>query len=55
LIEHSLEQSFGRSRRNTSLAELKHLSALASDLDAHAYDFRADEVDVRHEQAQKSR
>jgi hypothetical protein len=47
-IKHSLKQGLRGSRWNAGLLELLHFLPLAPNLDAHAFDFGPDKVEVRH-------
>jgi hypothetical protein len=47
-VEHPLQQGFGGAGSDTSLLQLQNLLALPADLDAHAFDFGSDVIEVRH-------
>jgi hypothetical protein len=48
LIKHPLQKSLSRSRGDAGTLEHEDFVALAAYLGAHALDFRADKVQVRH-------
>jgi hypothetical protein len=50
LVEHSLQQCLGGSARYSSPLKLLDFTPLSLDLVAHALDFGADELDIRHSQ-----
>jgi hypothetical protein len=51
VVQHPIQQRFGRSSWDACSLELPDLTALAVDLHAHTLDLVANEFDVRHGRA----
>jgi|SRR5450631_3443788 hypothetical protein len=48
VVQHPIQQRFGRRRWNACSLELPNLTALAMDLDAHTLDLGPNVFDIRH-------
>jgi hypothetical protein len=48
VVQHAIQQRFGRRRADAGSLQLPDLTALAVDLDAHALDLSPNVFDVRH-------
>jgi hypothetical protein len=51
IVQHPIQQRFGRRRGNAGSLQLSNLTALAVDLDAHALDLGPNAFDIRHGRA----
>jgi hypothetical protein len=51
IVQHPIQQRFGRRGRNARPLELPDLTALAANLNSHTLDLGPNEFDIRHGRA----